>query len=102
MQGVHACYKPDLTPTYRDGVSASRCFSPIPLPAQPWMCRGCLLTEALGDLPTPGPVPLAGQHGGQGQLVPLQAGIADAGAPAEIRAHHFAIGDGLWGFTDDS
>jgi len=66
------------------------------------MCRGCLLTEALGDLPTPGPVPLAGQHGGQGQLVPLQAGIADAGAPAEIRAHHFAIGDGLWGFTNDS
>lgn len=43
-----------------------------------------LLTEALGDLPAPGAVALAGEHGGQGQLVTLQAGVADAGTPAEI------------------
>lgn len=77
------------------GVSAPSLSQPIR------GCAGLLLTEALGDLPTPGPVSLAGEHGRQGQLVSLQAGVADAGAPAEIRAHHFAIGDGLWGFTDD-
>lgn len=54
-----------------------------------------LLTEALGDLPAPGAVALAGEHGGQGQLVALQAGVADAGAPAEIRAHHLPVGNGL-------
>jgi len=63
---------------------------------------GRLLTEALGDLPAPRAVPLAGQHGGQRELIALQAGIADAGAPAEIRAHDFPVGNGLWGFTDDS
>lgn len=63
---------------------------------------GCLLTKALGNFPAPGPVPLAGQHSGQGELVPLQAGVAHAGAPAEVRAHDFPVGDGLWGFTDNS
>lgn len=71
---------------------------PIPRGRRP----GCLLTEALGNLPAPRAVPLASQHGGQGELVPLQAGVAHTGAPAEIGAHHFAVGNGLWGLTDDS
>lgn len=61
-----------------------------------------VLTEALGNFPAPRPVPLTGEHSRQGELVPFQAGVADAGAPAEIRAHDFAIGDVLRGFTDDS
>lgn len=63
---------------------------------------GCLLTEALRDLPAPRPISLAGQHGRQGELIPLQAGIAHTGAPDEVRAHHFPIGNGLWGFAGDS
>lgn len=36
------------------------------------------LTETLRQLSSPGPVPLAGEHRGQGELVPLQAGVRHA------------------------
>jgi hypothetical protein len=63
--------------------------------------RSTSLTEALGPLSAPVAHALAGEHGGQGQLVPLVTGVADARAPDEVRAHHLAVGDdGGWGTHD--
>jgi hypothetical protein len=60
------------------------------------------LTEALRQLSGPGSVSLAGEHGRQGELVSLQAGIAHARAPREVRPHHFPIRDELRRFAHDS
>lgn len=53
------------------------------------------LTEALRQLSGPGSIPLTGEHCGQGQLVPLQAGISHARAPHEVRSYHLPVGDEL-------
>ncbi len=59
------------------------------------------LTEALGFLSTPVAAALACQHGGQGQLVTLVAGVADAGAPSELCADNLSIRDVRWWATYD-
>lgn len=59
------------------------------------------LTEALGFLPAPIAVALACQHAGQGQLITLVAGVADAGAPDKVCTNNLSIGDGGRLTTDD-
>lgn len=54
------------------------------------------LTEALGFLSAPVTAALACQHGGQGELVTLVAGVADAWAPGELCAHNLSVGDVRW------
>lgn len=53
------------------------------------------LTETLRQLSVPGSISLTGEHRGQGELVPLQAGIRHAGAPHKVGPHHFPVGDEL-------
>lgn len=64
--------------------------------------HGESLTETLGQLPSPGSISLAGEHGGQGELISLQAGVTHARAPREVRAHHFPVRDELRRFAHDS
>lgn len=52
------------------------------------------LTEALRFFSAPVSVALTRQHCGQGQLVTLVTGVADAGAPGEVRTDHLSIWDG--------
>lgn len=54
------------------------------------------LTEALGFLSAPVTAALACQHGGQGELVTLVAGVANAWAPGELCAHNLSVGDVGW------
>lgn len=59
------------------------------------------LTEALRLLAAPVAGALAGQHGGQGELVALVAGVADAGAPGEVCADHLSVRNGGWRTAHD-
>lgn len=57
------------------------------------------LTEALGFLSAPVTAALACQHSGQGELVTLVAGVANAWAPCELCAHNLSVGDVRWWAT---
>lgn len=59
------------------------------------------LTEALGFLSAPVTAALACQHGGQGELVTLVAGVANTWAPGQFCAHNLSVGDAGWRAAHD-
>lgn len=60
------------------------------------------LTQALGNLSFPHPMPFAGEDGGVGELEAVCTAVADAGAPVEVGAFHLPIGHCRGLATQDS